>query len=95
VPNRWQGSLRFGHLDLSLLAESIRNDLKGFPGKPILAVTCLDQVNSPVEFWQDGKLQSATKLDMVRRACEAIEAKHHLYGFGPSAKDIVQGLRSI
>jgi adenylosuccinate synthase len=89
VPNRWQGSLRFGHLDLSLLAQSIRHDLWAFQGKPILAMTCLDQVADPVEFWQDGMLQSEPRVVMVRRACASIEAKQSLISFGPSAKDVI------
>ena len=47
APNEWQGSLRFGDLDTTLLAESIGNDLNhagGLKVSPCLAVTCLDQV---------------------------------------------------
>jgi adenylosuccinate synthase len=54
APNEWQGALRFGELDLSLLAESIANDRKEagrLAVSPRLAVTCLDQVPGadPVE----------------------------------------------
>src|SRR5262249_13610255 len=47
VPNEWQGSLRFGDLDIPLMVESIAKDLSD-PGvlvvSPSLAVTCLDQL---------------------------------------------------
>ena len=41
VPNPWQGTLRFGALDLGLLNESIRADSAGLDA--CLAVNCLDQ----------------------------------------------------
>ena len=47
APNEWQGALRFGDLDTSLMGESIANDLSeasGLSVSPCLAVTCLDQV---------------------------------------------------
>lgn len=47
APNEWQGSLRFGELDLNLIAESISRDLfdaHGLNVLPTLAMTCLDQL---------------------------------------------------
>lgn len=47
APNEWQGSLRFGDLDLPLMAESIATDLAAADGlrvSPGLAVTCLDHM---------------------------------------------------
>lgn len=47
APNEWQGALRFGDLDLGLLAESVANDLAEagrLAVSPCLAVTCLDQL---------------------------------------------------
>ncbi|HJZ94683.1 MAG TPA: adenylosuccinate synthetase [Gemmataceae bacterium] len=51
APNEWQGALRFGDLDIPLMAESIANDLSDTGGlrvAPYLAVTCLDQVPGAV-----------------------------------------------
>jgi len=44
--NEWQGKLRFGHLDIDLLAESIKSDLASTTLKkqPSIAITCFDQV---------------------------------------------------
>jgi adenylosuccinate synthase len=47
APNEWQGALRFGDLDVGLLAESVASDLMEagrLAVSPWLAVTCLDQV---------------------------------------------------
>ena len=58
VPNDWQGTLRFGMLDVDLLAESIKNDLAtNLTDVKIthgVAVTCLDQVSDGVDFVVNG-----------------------------------------
>jgi adenylosuccinate synthase len=49
LPNPWQGTLRFGRLDVDLLAESIQADLAGksrLAVEPSLAMTCLDQLQT-------------------------------------------------
>jgi adenylosuccinate synthase len=49
APNEWQGTLRFGDLDVNLLVESIANDLREAGALQVearLAVTCLDHVPS-------------------------------------------------
>lgn len=46
INNEWQGELRSGHLDLDLLAESIKHDIRSTSLKiqPSIAITCFDQV---------------------------------------------------
>lgn len=47
APNEWQGALRFGDLDVGLLAESVAKDRMEAGGLAVsacLAVTCLDQI---------------------------------------------------
>lgn len=47
IPNEWQGTLRFGRLDVDLLAESIQADLASnhdVSVEPVLAMACLDQL---------------------------------------------------
>ena len=50
IPNEWQGTLRFGTLDVDLLEESITNDLRSAATLNVnlrvsasIAMTCLDQ----------------------------------------------------
>lgn len=47
VPNKWQGNLRFGLVDIDKLQCEIGKDLDHFrmPCNPAIAVTCLDQFN--------------------------------------------------
>lgn len=93
VPNTWQGSLRFGHLDLNLLAESINYDMddryRGFPEVTAkLAVTCLDQVGDQVDFWQNDTLHRAPWRTMIELIAARIGVKSSLISFGPTATDI-------
>lgn len=89
MTNDWQGQLRFGLLDLDLLAESIRHDLKHatLPVRYGLAVTCLDQMGDMVTFWQGDERRTA-RDDMVRRACKSVGAAFCLTSFGPTAADV-------
>lgn len=52
VSNPWQGTIRYGLLDIDLLAKTIQNDVNKyvvhkFPFSINLAITCLDQLDSP------------------------------------------------
>lgn len=65
VPNEFQGTLRFAHLDLDLLVQTIGADFADallFPGVKAtvnLAVTCLDQVGPALSYVEGGVLKSA------------------------------------
>lgn len=90
VPNDWQGSLRFGLLDLDLLAESIASDLRHatLPVEHGLAVTCLDQVNESIAYWHDGKACRSGRSEMLWAACKAAGAAFWLTSDGPSASAV-------
>ncbi len=67
VPNDWQGTLRFGWLDLDVLRDAIARDLTeaerlaGLAIKPRLAVTCLDQlIHTEVIYYKHRKRCQAT-----------------------------------
>lgn len=87
VPNDWQGQLRFGHLDLDLLAESISHDLgtATLPVRHGLAITCLDQVGDTVTCWHEGQCLMLDVDDFVQRAFEAIAANFCLTSYGPES----------
>jgi adenylosuccinate synthase len=65
VPNEFQGALRFAHLDLDLMEQSIHTDFDDarlFPGVTCtlnLALSCLDQVGQAVFYFEDGTHESA------------------------------------
>ncbi len=86
VTNDWQGRLRFGHLDLDLLAQSIAHDRHNtaLPTRHGLAITCLDQVDD-VTFWLDGRQQVAGNDDFAQQACDAVNATFCLTSRGATA----------
>lgn len=66
IPNPFQGSLRFGLLDLDLLKESILTDLnraKDFNVEPNVVLTCLDQAEEEIELKQ-GKVPTKDLLEL-------------------------------
>ncbi len=69
VPNAWQGSLRFGWLDLNVLGNAMVGDLADTEGrlglalKPRLVVTCLDQLgDEKMIYYRDG-IQYQLKIE--------------------------------
>jgi adenylosuccinate synthase len=71
VPNPYQGSLRYGLLDVDLLKQTIEKDLvfaDGFKYNKSLAITCLDQIDGDVKYILDGvehSLDDRTFLEML------------------------------
>jgi adenylosuccinate synthase len=93
APNDWQGALRFGLLDLDLLAESIGDDMCWWPSKTttmVMAITCLDQVGETVEFWQFGKRRVMDIHGFVGHVCQTVGAEECLMSFGPTSSDVIK-----
>lgn len=94
VNNSWQGTIRFGHLDADLLAESISQDLRHVNDANLtvqhgLAVTCLDQVTDAVSVWNHGVLSTVTRTELSSLLFNKIGAKVRMTSFGPCATDVV------
>lgn len=77
VPHPFQGTLRFGFLDLDVMAAAIKKDLEATGGwfpkiTATIALTCVDHVDGPRRFgwFRRGNLQSGTFADF----CDAIRA---------------------
>lgn len=94
VTNAWQGSLRFAPLDLDLLGETIRADLGLATGgfeirhRHRLAVTCLDQVGTEIDFIRQSKRQRADIGTLVATAAAAAGSSRLLLAAGPTRDDI-------
>lgn len=90
VPNDWQGSLRFGLLDLDLLAESITRDLQhaDLSVRHGLAVTCLDQVGESITYWHGNKACRSQRSEMLRTVCDAVDASFCMVSDGPMASAV-------
>jgi adenylosuccinate synthase len=92
LPNDWQGSLRFGHLDLDLLAETITNDLRhahaSLPVRAGLAITCLDQVGTTVAMWHDGRLHHIDTKNLIQQMQEWLSIPVDYGSVGPTSHDV-------
>jgi adenylosuccinate synthase len=101
IHNMFQGTLRFGHLDIDLLKKSIENDL-GQIGLHTytyynpkvrygLAMTCMDQMVDKIDYWYNGVQHTTSDPDiMMKHALQAIEANKEIsfVSYGPTADDV-------
>ncbi len=90
LPNPWQGALRFGHLDIDLLQETISNDRKkaSIPCRFGTAITCLDQVGNDIKFWMANQKISTSLRLFLDTIQKAVESDFSLVSFGPSEQDV-------
>jgi adenylosuccinate synthase len=90
VPNEFQGTLRFAHLDLDLLARTIRTDFadaRAWPGiaaRLNVAVSCLDQVGPTVSYVEDGTLKTATPDRLAAHLAGRLGAGALYTAWGPT-----------
>lgn len=92
VPNPWQGTLRFGHLDLDLLGEAVSADMAACP-LPVsarLAVTCVDQVGDAVGFWRERALRTASPAALLEEA-QGLLGTPGVSSYGPT-RDTLRGM---
>jgi hypothetical protein len=94
IPNEFQGTLRFAHLDLDVLERSIRIDFADahlFPGvhaRLHLAVSCLDQVGPAVSFIENGKLTTAAPTVLAERLASRLDAAVVYTAWGPTRETV-------
>jgi adenylosuccinate synthase len=92
-PNPWQGTLRFGWLDLDLLSRTIRADLAqaaGIEVVPQLGVTCLDQVGDRVPHRLGGVRLEASAEGLVAAALRATGLGRALASHGPTRATVTR-----
>ncbi len=94
VPHDYQGSIRFGWLDLDRVASLIDDDSAEVGSKPVhlhrhLAVTCLDQVLWPLPYVQTGQLQFApVEKSFLQRLQAHLRPASLFIGRGASRMDV-------
>ena len=91
--NMWQGALRYGTLDLDILARAVRRDLAYGRVAPIslthrLAVTCLDQVGRTANYVANERLRRGSPDDLAAAAARAVGAASLIAGRGPTRTNI-------
>lgn len=96
VRNEFQGTLRFGHLDVDLLKKSIKEDLsiadeedfRDITVKAAIAITCLDQVSDDVEISYGGIRRVKGHNDLVESVAYGCGLRRAYVSYGPTKADI-------
>jgi adenylosuccinate synthase len=95
VPNEFQGTLRFAHLDLDLLERTVRADFAdalchpGITATLNLSVSCLDQVGAAVSYVENGELKASAPGEFAARLGRRLDARAVYTAWGP-ARDAVR-----
>lgn len=92
IPNPYQGTIRYGWLDTTLLAETV---LRDFPRNVLnlnlnLAITCADQLdNERVKFVQNGHLMEKPLGAVMKALYSMMHFGECLVAQGPSRADVL------
>jgi adenylosuccinate synthase len=98
IPNPWQGSLRYGVLDLSVLQRAIAADLSDAAGAGVaishdLAVTCLDQIGDSALLFASGRAVRAAPEALAEMATRAAGTNALCMAFGPTRSTLIPATR--
>jgi len=94
VPNEFQGTLRYAHLDLDLLVQTIRADFAdalacpGIGTRLNLAVSCMDQVGPAVTYIEDGESKTAAPGLLAERLAGRLGAGAVYTAWGPTRETV-------
>lgn len=90
VPNMWQGTLRFGALDLDLLATTIHEDeaRAKVHVEKYLAMTCLDQLGAQAVWWLDDIIQTGTADQLLEAARDHLRLLLAAVSHGPCRENM-------
>lgn len=91
VPNAYQGTLRFGLLDLDLLARTIKYDLKnaeGFKFKVSLAITCLDQLDDKADYIFDSRKTKSDLNEFIQNTFLSAGIRNGYLSFGETRRTV-------
>ena len=93
VSNAWQGALRFGTLDLSILQRAVAEDLSDAVQGAVtvshaLVMTCLDQVGTVTSFIDNGRTLQASPQKLAAMAARSVGAAALITSYGPSREAV-------
>lgn len=91
VPNPYQDTLRFGLLDLDLLAKTIQNDLlnaKGLKYKMKISISCLDQLDEEIDYYHNSNKMKTSVDDFIKNVFQAIDVSEGYLSYGDSRDTI-------
>lgn len=91
VHNEWQGTLRFGRLDIDLLKESIAKDIAkaiGIEATPAIAVSCLDQVGSRFDVNFNNEIANVGEDELFAILEDACGVERFFASHGPTRANV-------
>lgn len=92
VHNQWQGTLRYAPLNIDELKKFIAADMERVSWirlpKPVIAVTCLDQLTARANVVLNGEVQAVHREDIPQLISEAVGLKVGLVSRGPCYNDV-------
>jgi len=91
IPNPYQGTLRFGLLDLNELSETINKDIQNAEGlnyKVKLAITCLDQLDKEVDYILNSKAIKSSVNEFIEKTLDTVNVKEGYLSFGTNRATI-------
>lgn len=94
APNEWQGSIRYGELDLTGLKNIIQRDLARIEGQGVtcnagLGITCIDQLRAPVDMMLDDLPLTLEIEDVDDVLPRVLELPLHLASWGPHRGKVI------
>ena len=96
VPNPYQGTIRYGLLDISSLSEEISNDLlnikdKGFKYDVSLGMSCMDQINEKLDYILDSKRIKTNQSEFIDNVLKVVGVDKGYVSYGPT-RDTIEEL---
>lgn len=91
VPNPYQDTLRFGLLDLDILAKTIQNDLlsaKGLKYKVKISISCLDQLDEEIDYYYNSNKMRTSVDNFIKNIFQTIDTSEGYLSYGTSRNTI-------
>ena len=93
VPNAYQGTIRYGLLDINKLSEEISNDLlnikdKGFKYDVSLGISCMDQIDEKIDYILDSKKLKTSQSEFIDKVLKVVGVNKGYISYGPTRDTI-------
>ena len=93
IPNAYQGTIRYGLLDINNLSEEISNDLlniknKGFKYDVSLGVSCMDQIDEKLDYILDSKKLETSQSEFIDNFLKVVKVNKGYVSYGPTRNTI-------
>jgi len=93
VPNPYQGTIRYGLLDINNLSEEISNDLLNIKDKEFkydvsLGISCMDQIDEEIDYILDSKKLKTNQSEFIENVLKVVGVDKGYVSYGPTRDTI-------